>query len=268
MLCRGPALLNLTFHASSVRVPAEVTMRLMLLGLSVLWLGCGAPPVASAPEGSAVVASVAVAPEPVAAPEVAPSPLPGHPALLDPAQAKETAPADYQVRFETTKGNFVVSVHKGWASNGANRLYNLVKIGYFTDVAFFRAIDGFMGQFGLHGNPAVNAAWREASIPDDSVKMPNKRGTLSFATSGPNSRTTQLFINFVDNGSKLDSMGFSPIGEVTEGQEVVDSLYKGYGEGGPRGKGPYQGRIHAEGNEYLRREFPKLDWIKSASLVE
>jgi peptidyl-prolyl cis-trans isomerase A (cyclophilin A) len=192
----------------------------------------------------------------------------GHPALLDPTLAAQQAPADFDVRFETTKGAFVVSIHRNWSPHGADRLFNLVQIGWFDDEAFFRAIDGFMVQFGLHGNPEVNNAWREANIPDDAVSQPNKRGRLSFATAGPNTRTTQLFINYVDNASKLDGMGFSPVGEVTEGMEVVDSLFKGYGEGAPRGKGPYQGRIHAEGNAYLKREFPKLDWIKTARLVE
>lgn len=237
------------------------------------WLACGSP--ASPPaEASATALSTpgaapAAAPAPVVAPPPPPAPEPtGHPALLDPSQAKETAPAEYKVRFETTKGSFTVSAHRDWSAHGADRLYNLVKIGWFSDIAFFRAIDGFMVQFGLHGNPAANAAWKEANIPDDKGGRPNRRGTLSFATAGPNTRTTQLFINFVDNASKLDAMGFTPVGEVTEGMEVVDSLFKGYGEGAPRGKGPYQGRIHAEGNAYLKREFPKLDWITAASIVD
>jgi peptidyl-prolyl cis-trans isomerase A (cyclophilin A) len=141
-----------------------------------------------------------------------------------------------------------------------------VKIGFFDDERFFRAIDGFMVQFGLNGDPAVNQKWREARIDDDPVKESNKRGYVTFATSGPNSRTTQLFINFADN-TNLNGMGFAPFGKVVEGLDVVDSFYKGYGEGAPSGAGPSQGRIQNEGNEYLTRDFPKLDYIKEAKLL-
>lgn len=188
-------------------------------------------------------------------------------ALRDPASLNETAPASYRARFETTKGPFVIEVTREAAPRGADRFYNLVKNGFYDDVAFFRAIENFMVQFGIHGDPEIAARWRGATFPDDEVKGTNTRGTISFATSGPNSRTTQVFINYKDN-TNLDRMGFAPFGRVVEGMEVVDSLYKGYGEGAPRGRGPSQGRIQNEGNEYLRRDFPELDWVKSATIVD
>ena len=151
------------------------------------------------------------------------------------------------------------------APNGADRFYNLVQSGYFTDVEFFRVISGFMCQFGIHGDPKVSAAWREARISDDPVKASNIRGAITFATAGPNTRTTQLFINLADN-KRLDGMGFSPFGKVTEGMDVVDKIYSEYGEGAPHGSGPDQGRIQEKGNAYLKKEFPKLDYIKSAAI--
>lgn len=186
--------------------------------------------------------------------------------LLDPAAATEQAPDSFKVKFTTSKGDFVVEVHREWAPKGADRFYNLVKLGYFTDARFFRAIDGFMVQFGINGDPAVNDKWREARINDDPVKQSNKRGYVTFATSGPNSRTTQLFINFGDNAN-LDAMGFSPFGKVADGMTVVDSVFKGYGEGAPSGAGPNQARIQREGNAYLNTEFPKLDFIKEAKVL-
>lgn len=213
------------------------------------------------------------APAPKPAPVVEPAPaarewkLPetANPALTDPSLATEKAPDRYKARFETTKGTFVVDVHRDWAPNGADRFYNLVKIGFFDEARFFRAIDGFMVQFGISGYPEVNTKWREATIEDDPVVQSNTRGRISFATSGPNSRTGQVFINFGDN-SKLDPMGFAAFGEVIEGMDVVDSLYKGYGEGAPRGRGPDQGRLQARGNAYLDRDFPKLDGVVKATI--
>ena len=188
------------------------------------------------------------------------------PALLDPSKATAEAPELFKVEFDTTVGKFTVQVHRDWAPKGADRFYNLVKIGYFSDIAFFRVIDGFMVQFGIHGDPAVSAAWRDAKIKDDPVKGTNKRGTLTFATSGPNTRTTQLFINFGENG-RLDQMGFSPFAEVVDGMDVVDKIYK-VGEGRPRGPGPDQGLIQSQGNAYLKDAYPKLDYIKSAKVLE
>ena len=193
---------------------------------------------------------------------------PRSPVLLDPALATEQAPATYRVRFETTKGPFVIEVNRAWSPKGADRFYNLVKAGFYDDTAFFRAIEGFMVQFGIHGDPAVSAKWRGAQIEDDPKgQQSNARGTISFATGGPNTRTTQVFINFRDN-AQLDRMGFTPFGKVVEGMDVVDSLYKGYGEGAPGGRGPAQGRIQFEGNTYLKKEFPELDWIKTAKIVQ
>ncbi len=190
-----------------------------------------------------------------------------HPALQDPSQANENAPEEFRVRFETSKGNIELDIHRDWAPRGADRLYNLVRIGYFQDIAFFRVIDGFMVQFGIHGDPSVNSIWRSARIPDDPVQRSNKRGTVSFATAGPNTRTVQMFINYADRNSFLDSQGFSPIGEVASGMDVVDSLYNGYGEGAPQGNGPNQGRVQSEGNSYLKSSFPNLDYIHSAEIV-
>lgn len=192
-------------------------------------------------------------------------------ALMNPAKANETAPKTFKVRFTTTKGDIVLEAHRDWSPNGADRFYNLVKIGFFDDIAFFRAVDGFMVQFGIHGLPEISAKWREANIKDDPpAGQSNKPGTLSFATAGPNTRTTQFFINY-GNNAQLDSSklgeGFTPFAVVIQGMDVVNSLYKGYGEGAPRGMGPDQGRIQMEGNAYLKREFPKLDSIKSAQIL-
>lgn len=181
-----------------------------------------------------------------------------------PAAVKVQAPDKFIAVFKTTQGDFAIEVHRDWAPHGADRFYRLVKEGYYDGVPFFRAIDGFMVQFGISSDPELNAKWREDRIPDDPpAGQSNRRGFVSFATSGPNSRTTQVFINFGDN-SRLDGMGFTPFGVVLRGQNVVDSFYKGYGEGAPRGRGPDQGRLQAEGDAYWRKEFPKLDSVKKA----
>ena len=188
-------------------------------------------------------------------------------ALYNPALASDEAPSQFRVKVETTKGNFVVEVHRDWAPRGADRFYNLIKMGYYDDVAFFRVLDGFMAQFGIHGDARINEAWRDAEFPDDPVRQSNVRGYLSFATAGPGTRTTQLFINYADNNN-LDRMGFSPFAKVVSGMEVVDSLHSGYGEGAPQGGGPSQELIQREGNAYLKSNFGKLDFIKKASLVQ
>lgn len=193
-------------------------------------------------------------------------PLSASPGFTDPAKLIEKAPETFKAQFDTTKGKFTIEVTRSLSPNGADRFYNLVRSGYFKDVAFFRVISGFMCQFGIHGDPSVSAKWREAAISDDPVKGNNARGAISFATAGPNTRTTQLFINFGDN-SNLDGMGFSPFGKVTEGMDVVDKINNEYGEGAPRGRGPHQGRIQAEGNAYLKKDFPNLDYIKSATII-
>lgn len=189
-----------------------------------------------------------------------------HPALKDPSKATETAPAEYAVKLETTEGDIIIDVKRDWAPKGADRFYNLVKAGYYDDVAFFRVIDGFMAQVGIHGDPEVNKVWRQARIKDDPVKESNTPGMVTFATAGPNTRTTQFFINF-GNNARLDGMGFAPFGKVRD-MSVVKKLYAGYGEGAPRGKGPSQGRMQQEGNAYLEKEFPELDYIKKATVIE
>lgn len=187
--------------------------------------------------------------------------------LLDPSKLNEQAPDVFSARFETSKGPFVIEVHRSWAPNGADRFYNLVNNGFYDDTRFFRVVSGFMAQFGIHGDPKVSEVWKPAMIEDDPVKATNTRGMVSFAMRGPATRTTQLFINYVDN-IRLDPMGFAPIGQVVEGMDVVDALYSGYGEGAPRGRGPDQGRMQSEGNSYLAAEFPELDYVKSARIVK
>jgi peptidyl-prolyl cis-trans isomerase A (cyclophilin A) len=224
-------------------------------------------------DGSATTAAApAAAPAAPAAPAAAPAEAPvpaaaGNAALLSPQSATAKAPETYKVKLATTKGDIIIQVNRAWAPNGADRFYNLVKIGYFDGVEFFRVIDGFMAQVGIHGDPAVAAKWHDANIPDDpSAGQSNQRGVVTFATAGPNTRTTQFFINFKDN-SFLDNQGFPPIGKVIEGDAVLDQLYRGYGEGAPGGNGPDQGRIQAEGNAYLKAQFPNLDSIKTARIV-
>jgi len=186
--------------------------------------------------------------------------------LKDPSKATEKAPETFKVKFTTTKGDFTLEITRAWSPLGADRFYNLVKAGYFTDIAFFRVIEGFMVQFGIHGDPAIASAWKGARIADDPVKQSNARGYITYAMAGPNTRTTQLFINF-GNNANLDSMGFSPFGRVIEGMNVVDSIYSGYGEGAPRGMGPDQGMVQLQGNSYLKKDFPNMDYIKSAALL-
>ena len=185
--------------------------------------------------------------------------------LTDPASAAEKAPENFKVRFATTKGDFTLEVTRAWAPLGADRFYSLVRAGFFTDIAFFRVISGFMAQFGIHGDPAVSAKWREAHIEDDPVRQSNLKGYISYAMAGPNTRTTQFFINYADN-SRLDRSGFSPFGRVTDGMDVVENLYAAYGEGAPSGMGPNQGRAQMQGNAYFKQDFPKLDYITGAAL--
>lgn len=183
--------------------------------------------------------------------------------LLYPARLNETAPDTFRVLFSTTGGNFVVKVHRAWAPIGADRFYNLVKNGFYDDVRIYRVLKGFMVQFGLNGDPLVNAQWKNKVLVDDPVRQSNLRGRMSFAKGGPTSRTTEVFINYKDNPS-LDKRGFSPFAEVVEGMKVVDSFYAGYGDGPPRGDGPYQAQVLARGNAYLDAQFPKLDRIEKA----
>ena len=181
-------------------------------------------------------------------------------ALMKPAGLKERAPNVFKARFDTSAGVFVVEVHADWAPRGADRFYNLVKNGYYDGCRFFRVVPGFVVQFGINGDPAIQRNWTNATIPDDKVTQGNTRGFVTFAKSSePNSRTTQLFINFADN-SRLNRQAFAPFGRVTMGMEVVDKIYNGYGEK------PDQDRIEKEGNTYLTKNFPKLDYIKKATI--
>jgi cyclophilin family peptidyl-prolyl cis-trans isomerase len=190
-------------------------------------------------------------------------------ALLDPdpAELAQRAPDTFKVRFETSRGPFVVQAMRAWAPNGVDRFHYLVRHGFYDGVKFFRVVPGFVTQFGIHGDPAISEVWRERRIPDDSVRQSNQTGFLTFAMGGPNSRTTQLFINRRDN-RRLDAMGFAPIGLIVEGQSAADSIYDGYGEGPPRGAGPEQGMITRQGNAYLTRDFPRLDSIVRARVIK
>jgi peptidyl-prolyl cis-trans isomerase A (cyclophilin A) len=244
-----------------------------LVALAIAASGCDKP---AETKGDAPAATATLVPRPSASAAAAPPPgdgakaappLDGNAPIFHPELAIERAPDTYKAKFTTTKGDFVVEVHREWAPNGADRFYNLVKLGYFDGVKFFRAVENFMVQFGIHGDPRVNGAWYRASITDDPVKKSNKRGFVTFATSGPHSRSTQVFINYNDANARLDKTGFAPFGQIVEGMKVVDSLHKGYGEGAPQGKGPDQGRIQSEGNKYLEKDFPQLDAVKEAKIL-
>ena len=211
-----------------------------------------APPAAQAPPVKEAPPAKAEAPK-------AEDPLlsPHHPEMI------KQSPEKYRVRFETSKGSFLLLITRSLAPKGTDRFYNLVRHGYYNDCRFFRVLPKFVVQFGIHGNPKYNTFWREARINDDPVKGSNKRGTITFATSGSNSRTTQVFINYIDN-IRLDKMGFAPFGEVVEGMEVLESLQSEYGEAASQS----QQKIQAEGNAYLKANFPNLDYIKKATIVK
>jgi len=188
-------------------------------------------------------------------------------ALLDAAHSAEQAPEQFRVRFETTRGPFVLQVHRAWSPWGVDRFYYLVKKGFYDNTAFFRVIPGYIAQFGINGNPAIAASWSQRFFPDDTVRHEsNLRGRVTFANAGPQTRVSQLFINLKNNPNLDHSYG--PIGEIVEGMAVIDSLYSGYGDGPPMGRGPDQNRIFTEGASYLKREFPKLDYITSASIAK
>jgi peptidyl-prolyl cis-trans isomerase A (cyclophilin A) len=188
-------------------------------------------------------------------------------ALLNPALLHARAPAEFDVKMTTSKGDVTIHVTRAWAPLGVDRFYNLVAHHYFDNASFFRVIKGFMVQFGLSAYPAVNTAWSNADIKDDPKNsQSNVRGFVTFATAGPNTRTTQVFINFSDN-SQLDSQGFVPFGQVTQGMDIVDQIYSGYGEGAPDGHGPSQEAVATKGRPYLDANFPKLDHIITATIV-
>lgn len=225
------------------------------------------PPKTTAKTPAATTA--APAPTPAAATKAkGPFPESTNPALRDPKKAQEKAPATFRAKFETTAGDFEIECTREWAPNGADRIYNLVKIGYFDDVAFFRAVKTprpFMVQFGIHGNPEVSQYWRSANLAPDEVKQSNTRGMVTFAMAGsPDTRSTQLFINFANNAN-LDKMGFAPVCKVVDpGMDVVEKIYSGYGER-PSGQ---QGVIQMQGNKFLRQTYPELDYIKTARLSD
>ena len=179
-----------------------------------------------------------------------------------PAATPARSPDTFRVTVETSKGTFTIAVQRALAPRGADRFFELVSAGYFTDVRFFRVVPGFVVQFGMHGDPAVNARWEKATLPDEARRTSNTRGTVAFAAAGPNTRTMQLFVNTADNGRKLDGQRlFAPIGSVVEGMDVVDKLNNEYGEE------PNPSRIASKGNVYLQRWFPALDYIKSATII-
>lgn len=183
--------------------------------------------------------------------------------------AKETpanCPDKYSVKLETTQGDIIIDVTKTWAPLGAQRFWQLVNEGYYTDIAFFRVIDGFIAQVGIHGSPEMNTKWRNNKIQDDPVVQKNEKGTVVFAMGGPNTRTTQIFIN-LKNNAQLDGMGFAAFGKVRD-MNTVEKLHTGYGEGAPRGRGPSQALLQKQGNKYLKASFPMLDYIKNASIIE
>jgi peptidyl-prolyl cis-trans isomerase A (cyclophilin A) len=184
----------------------------------------------------------------------------GTASLKNPASLTEQAPATYKASFDTSVGKFVITVHRAWAPNGADRFYNLVKNGFYDETRFFRVVPDFMVQFGINGDPAVAAPWQNASIKDDpSTGHSNTKGLVSFATRGPNTRTTQIFINYANNAG-LDKQGFTPFGEVTAGMDVVEKITSQYAQK------PDQGQIQSQGNTYLKAQFPKLDYVKKATI--
>jgi peptidyl-prolyl cis-trans isomerase A (cyclophilin A) len=246
----------------------RTTNAVLVLGAAVLFAASAAgqgtapakpatqKPAAGAPKPATQKPSTA---KPATAKPAPPAAAPGA-ALKNPAALKETAPATYNVNFATSVGSFVVQVNRAWAPKGADRFYNLVKNGYFNNGRFFRVVPKFMVQFGINGDPKLQDVWREANIADDPVTQSNKRGYITFATRGPNTRTTQVFINFKDNAF-LDQQGFAPFGQVVSGMEIVDKINAEYGEQ------PDQGRIQFEGNAYLAKEFPRLTVMKSVTIA-
>jgi peptidyl-prolyl cis-trans isomerase A (cyclophilin A) len=186
---------------------------------------------------------------------------------MNPAALNEQAPATFKAEFDTSQGPFVVEVHRDWAPIGADRFYNLVKAGFYDQNRFYRVIPKFVAQFGIHGDPEIAKAWLSARILDDPTgKQSNKRGTIAFVAAGINRRTTVVFINLADNTS-MDNTNV-PYGRVVSGVEVLDRLYSGYGDAAPTGKGPIMTPYYAEGNAYLERQFPRLDYMKTAKIVD
>jgi peptidyl-prolyl cis-trans isomerase A (cyclophilin A) len=221
----------------------ETTMRRIgagLLGVLFLAMGCGQDQERAEPEEAVTTA----------------------PAEAEDVAVAEVAPEEFTVVFETSAGDFTVAVERSLAPYGADRFHELVRSGFYDEQRFFRVVPGFVVQWGMSGDPAVTAQWADARIPDDPVATSNVRGTITFAaTSAPGSRTTQVFIN-LGNNTNLDEMGFAPFGRVVEGMEVVDAINAEYGQS------PNQGEIRRAGNQYLNQEFPRLDYIRTARIVQ
>ena len=237
----------------SLLVPGLVASTLICMGQTPP----AKPPASAAPKPPAPAVA-----KPRPSPTVGAKPVPKvNPKLMNPALANETAPENYKVKLTTTKGDIVITVIRAQSPGGADRFWNMVKVGFFSDIYFFRNVPGFVTQFGISSDPKISTVWAAAKIKDDAVRETNKRGSLSFATAGPGTRTTQLFINLGDNGN-LDGMGFSPFAFVSEGMDVVDKLNMEYGQN------PDQGAIQARGGAYLSKEFPRLDKIVSAVITE
>ncbi len=183
------------------------------------------------------------------------------------APPKVVVPEVFRVKFETSQGDFIVEATRAWAPHGVDRFHELVRIKYFDEARFFRVLKGFIAQFGVHRDFNVHEKWREFFIVDDPPNQKNLRGTLAFAKSGPNTRSTEIFINLADNAA-LDAEYFVPFAKIVEGVEVIDKIYSGYGEMRPEGKDIDPGRVEGETNEYLVQRFPKMDYIKRARFVQ
>jgi peptidyl-prolyl cis-trans isomerase A (cyclophilin A) len=239
--------------------------RLAVIVVVAMLLAVGFAPAVAAAQGQAKAPAGAKAPAKPAAAAPAQAAKAADKALLDPKspEMNKQAPAKFRAKFTTTKGDFVVEVTRDWAPIGADHFYNLVRHGFYDNVAFFRVMPGFMVQFGINGDPKIQAVWADANLKDEPVKQKNTRGMITYAkTMMPNTRSTQLFINYADN-SGLDAQGFSPFGQVVEGMDVVDKINSQYG-GTPSDDQP---RIQKEGNAFLKARFPNLDYIHTAKIV-
>jgi peptidyl-prolyl cis-trans isomerase A (cyclophilin A) len=237
-----------------------MTVRSTFLTVVTIAAALAVPPAAFSQTNTKPAPAKPSTQKPAPKPAAGAKPAAPNPALRTPSKLKERAPEVFTANFDTTAGPFVVEVHRTWAPKGADRFYNLVKYGFFDEARFFRVLPNFMAQFGIHGDPKIQAGWREANITDDPVTQSNRRGFISFATAGPNTRTTQVFINFRDNAANLDPQGFAPFGQVISGMESVDKINAQYRQD------PDQGQIQMRGNAYLNKEFPKLDYIRKATI--
>jgi len=236
--------------SSLVLLPRFSALRSLAVTLTLVVGACKGDPRAPAPAGT-----------PAATPSTAATAAPQS-LSAGPSATPVQSPDSFRVVIETSKGPITIAVKRALSPRAADRFFELVSVGYFNDIRFFRHVPGFIVQFGMHGDPAVNTAWEKGALPDEPMGMSNTRGTLVFATAGPNTRSNQFFFNLGDNTGSLDPYGnFSPFGTITEGLDVMDKLNGEYGEQ------PNQSRISSNGNEYLQRQFPALDYIKSARVI-